>query len=171
MCGRFTLTVDPADLQDAFPQFTFPEKYAPRYNISPTQPILAIPNDGKNSADFFIWGLIPSWAKDPSIGSQDDQRARGDPRRKTILSGGIQVPPLPDPGRRILRVEAAAGDEGQGSAFHPTQERKAVCLRRVMGHLAKSLMGGTVKSATIITTAPNSLMAPIHNRMPVILPQ
>ena len=69
MCGRFTLTVDPADLQE-FGEFMFPQEFAPRYNIAPTQPVLAIPNDGKNKADFFRWGLIPSWAKDISIGNK-----------------------------------------------------------------------------------------------------
>ena len=70
MCGRFALTVDPADLRDAFPEFTFPGQFAPRFNIAPTQPVLVIPNDGAGRADFFVWGLIPSWAKDPSIGAR-----------------------------------------------------------------------------------------------------
>ena len=70
MCGRFTLTVDPADLQDVFADFIFPTQFAPRYNIAPTQPVLAIPNDGKNKADFFLWGLIPSWSKDPAIANK-----------------------------------------------------------------------------------------------------
>ena len=70
MCGRFTLTVNPADLQDAFENVTFPQKFAPRYNIAPTQPVLAIPNDESSTADFFLWGLIPMWAKDPGIGNK-----------------------------------------------------------------------------------------------------
>ncbi|MFH1905766.1 MAG: SOS response-associated peptidase family protein, partial [Chloroflexota bacterium] len=70
MCGRFALTVDPTDLQEAFPEFTFPGQFAARYNIAPTQPVLVIPNDGAGRADFFVWGLIPSWAKDPSIGAR-----------------------------------------------------------------------------------------------------
>ena len=70
MCGRFTLTVDPAQFQETFSNFTFPDQFAARFNIAPTQPVLAIANDGRNTADFFIWGLIPSWAKDPSIASK-----------------------------------------------------------------------------------------------------
>ncbi len=54
MCGRFALTVDPADLQDAFPEFSFPGQFAARYNIAPTQPVLVIPNDGTGKADFFV---------------------------------------------------------------------------------------------------------------------
>ncbi len=67
MCGRFTLTVDPAELMDVFGSFTFPTQFSPRYNIAPSQPVLAIPNDAKNAADFFSWGLIPSWSRDPTI--------------------------------------------------------------------------------------------------------
>ena len=70
MCGRFTLTVNPAELQQAFENYTFPARFAPRFNIAPTQPVLAIPNDDRFKADFFVWGLIPMWAKDPSIGSR-----------------------------------------------------------------------------------------------------
>src|SRR3990172_5471269 len=70
MCGRYALTIDPGDLQIAFPEFAFPAQDAPRFNIAPSQPIIALPNDGKNRVDFFVWGLIPSWAKDPSIGNR-----------------------------------------------------------------------------------------------------
>ena len=74
MCGRFTLTADISTLQDSFPFVHMPEgmqgDMQPRYNIAPTQPVAVVPNDGKNQLDFFVWGLIPSWAKDPSIGSR-----------------------------------------------------------------------------------------------------
>ena len=70
MCGRFTLTVNPAETQETFNKFTFPQQFAPRFNIAPSQPVLAIPNDDQNTADFFVWGLIPMWAKDPSIGNR-----------------------------------------------------------------------------------------------------
>ena len=70
MCGRFTLTINPAETQETLSKFSFPQKFAPRYNIAPTQPILAIPNDDQNTADFFVWGLIPMWAKDSSIGNR-----------------------------------------------------------------------------------------------------
>src|SRR5512136_1447163 len=70
MCGRFALSLDPADLADAFPEYAFPAGFSPRFNIAPTQPVLVLPNDGSNRADFFLWGLIPSWAKDPTIGGR-----------------------------------------------------------------------------------------------------
>jgi len=101
MCGRFTLTVDPAELQDAFADFKFPAQFAPRFNIAPSQPILAIPNDGKAKADFFVWGLIPSWAKDPAIANRLIN-ARARPFRKACLSRRLQIQTLPDPRQRLL---------------------------------------------------------------------
>ena len=70
MCGRFTLTADISALQESFPWLGIPPGLEPRYNIAPTQPVAVVPNDGKNRLDFFTWGLIPSWAKDPSIGNR-----------------------------------------------------------------------------------------------------
>src|SRR5207253_2375930 len=69
MCGRFTLTVDPAQLVQQFgvagPP---PADLSPRYNIAPTQSVLVIANEGEpgeRKLELFKWGLIPSWAKDP----------------------------------------------------------------------------------------------------------
>ena len=70
MCGRFTLTVDPSELNEAFENYSFPKKFSPRFNIAPAQPVLAIPNTPNKKADFFLWGLIPSWSKDPSIANK-----------------------------------------------------------------------------------------------------
>src|SRR4030066_194711 len=67
MCGRFTLTLDPAQLREAFPGLFVPSDIKPRYNIAPSQPVAVIPNTGESKLDFFTWGLIPSWAKDSSI--------------------------------------------------------------------------------------------------------
>src|SRR5262249_30987549 len=71
MCGRYTL-INLAQLTNLFPWIgeAPPPELRPRYNIAPTQPILAIANDKPNAFDFFVWGLIPSWAKDPSIGNK-----------------------------------------------------------------------------------------------------
>src|SRR5574338_42434 len=70
MCGRFTLTADPEKIREAFPYVDVPEEIQPRYNVAPTQPVAVIPNNGENRLDFFVWGLIPSWAKDPEIGNR-----------------------------------------------------------------------------------------------------
>lgn len=168
MCGRFTLTVDPADLQSAFPQFTFPEKYAPRYNISPTQPILAIANDGKNAADFFIWGLIPSWAKDPSIGTRMINARAETLAEKPSFRAGFKYHRCLILADGFYEWKQQPGTKVKVPHFIRLMNGKPFAIAGLWDTW-QSPDGGTVKSATIITTAPNSLMAPIHNRMPVIL--
>ena len=70
MCGRYTL-IRLADFTDMFPWIRGPQvDPPPRYNIAPTQPIAAVLNDGTNRIDYVRWGLIPSWAKDESIGNR-----------------------------------------------------------------------------------------------------
>lgn len=169
MCGRFTLTVDPADLQDAFPQFTFPEKYAPRYNISPTQPILAIPNDGKSNADFFVWGLIPSWAKDPSIGSKLINARSETLAEKPSFRGGFKYHRCLILADGFYEWKTQPGTKIKVPHFIRLKSGKPFAFAGLWDTW-QSPDGGAVKSATIITTSPNRLMAPIHNRMPVILP-
>ncbi|MCP4576805.1 MAG: SOS response-associated peptidase, partial [Deltaproteobacteria bacterium] len=68
MCGRFAMTMELSELMEAFPWIDFGTVYKPRYNITPSQEILAVPNTSKNKAGWFRWGLIPSWAKDIKIG-------------------------------------------------------------------------------------------------------
>ena len=100
MCGRFTLTADPADLQESFYWVNFGNAdITPRYNIAPTQGIPVVTNDGSNKLDFFTWGLVPFWAKDPSIGSRMINA-----RAETLAEKRFQTPALPDPGGWILRV-------------------------------------------------------------------
>ena len=169
MCGRFTLTVDPADLQDAFPQFTFPEKYAPRYNISPTQPILAIPNDGKSNADFFVWGLIPSWAKDPSIGSKLINARSETLSEKPSFRAGFKYHRCLILADGFYEWKTQPGTKTKVPHFIRLKSGKPFAFAGLWDTW-QSPDGGAVKSATIITTSPNRLMAPIHNRMPVILP-
>lgn len=169
MCGRFTLTVDPADLQDAFPQFTFPEKYAPRYNISPSQPILAIPNAGNNAADFFIWGLIPSWSKDPSIGSKMINARAETLAEKPSFRAGFKYHRCLILADGFYEWKQQPGTKAKTPHFIRLKSGKPFAFAGLWDTW-QSPDGGIVKSATIITTGPNSLMAPIHNRMPVILP-
>src|SRR5947209_10562101 len=69
MCGRYTL-FRLEQLLKNFPGIRLPPDMTPRYNIAPGQPILAVSNEKPDQFDYFHWGLIPSWAKDPSIGNR-----------------------------------------------------------------------------------------------------
>lgn len=166
MCGRFALSVDAATLQETFPSFTFPTQWTPRFNIAPGQPILVLPNDGTNRADFFLWGLIPSWAKDVTIG-----RRLINARAETLA-----VKPAFRAAYRYRRclVFASGFFEWQqaGGKKIPYFVRLKSGRPFAFAGLWEdwhSADGSSVLSAAIVTTEPNELLAPLHDRMPVIL--
>lgn len=168
MCGRFSLTVDPSELQDAFKDYTFPEKFAPRFNIAPSQPVLGIPNDGRSRADFFVWGLIPAWSKEASIGNRLIN-ARGETlAEKPSFRGGYKY-------KRCL-VLANGFYEWKSNPGTKTKIPHFIHLKTGHPFAFAGLWdewhspdGSEIRSCTIITTEPNPLMASIHDRMPVIL--
>lgn len=169
MCGRFTLTIDPTALQEAFPWAVVPNDLSPRYNIAPSQPVAVIPNTGDNKVTMYKWGLIPSWSKDPSIGDRminaraeslaEKPSFRNAYRRRRclILSDGFyewkQNPDLKSKQPMYIRLK-----DQKPFAFAGLWE------------LWQAPDGSEIRSCTIITTQPNSLLQSIHNRMPVILP-
>lgn len=168
MCGRFTLTVDPAELQENFPDVTFPAQYAPRYNIAPTQPVLAIPNDGQNKADFFVWGLIPSWAKDPTIGNKLIN-ARGETLgEKPSFRGAYKYKRCLIPANGFYEWKSQPGTKVKVPYFIHLKSGLPFAFAGLWDEW-HSPDGALIRSCTIITTEPNSLMATLHNRMPVIL--
>lgn len=71
MCGRFTLTANVAEIIERFDieAFLQEDTYLPNYNVAPSQSVIAIINNGTiNKMGYLKWGLIPPWAKEPSIG-------------------------------------------------------------------------------------------------------
>ncbi len=168
MCGRFTLTVDPADLQDAFSDYIFPAEFAPRFNIAPTQPILAIPNDGKHTADFFIWGLIPTWAKDPSIGNRLINARAETLAEKPSFRGSFKYHRCLILADGFYEWKSQPGTKTKTPYFIHLKNRRPFAFAGLWDEW-NSPDGSQIKSGTIITTHPNELMASLHNRMPVIL--
>ncbi len=169
MCGRFTLATDPADQQEAFPDFFFPEQFHPRYNVAPTQPILALPNDGTNKADFFLWGLIPSWAKDPTIGSRLINARAETLAEKPAFRSAYKYHRCLIFADGFFEWQTRPGAKGKTPYFIRMKNGRPFAFAGLWERwLAPE--GSEVRTATIITTGPNELMVPIHNRMPVILP-
>jgi putative SOS response-associated peptidase YedK len=170
MCGRFTLTVDPSQLQKAFPWLSVPAQFSPRYNIAPSQPVAVVPNNGQNKLDFFIWGLIPSWSKDPSIGNRMINA-----RAETLA----EKPSFRNAFRRRRCLVLADGfyewkksPDGKGKIpMYIQLETNNPFAFAGLWEIWNSTEGSEVHSCTIITTNPNDFMSSIHNRMPVILPE
>lgn len=168
MCGRFIMTFDPAQLRDAFPWLDIREDWEPRFNIAPTQPVAVIPNRGDNRLDFFQWGLIPAWAKDPSIGSRLINARAETLAEKASFRNAYR--------RRRCLILADGFYEWKVIAG---QKRKQPILIKMQSgdpfgfaglwETWSSPEGSQLNSCTIITTEPNELVREIHNRMPVIL--
>ncbi len=168
MCGRFTLTVDPADLKEQYRGASFPGKFAPRYNIAPSQAVLAIPNDGKNAADFFLWGLIPSWAKDASIGNRMIN-ARGETlAEKPSYRGVYKYKRCLIPADGFYEWKSQPGTKTKIPYFIHMKDGKPFAFAGLWDEW-RAADGSPLRTCTIITTSPNPLMASIHDRMPVIV--
>jgi putative SOS response-associated peptidase YedK len=168
MCGRFTLTVDPGQLQEEFPWVDVPPGFSPRFNIAPTQPVAVVPNDGSNHLDFFVWGLIPFWAKDPEIGSRLINARSETLAEKPAFRGSLRH-------RRCLVIADGfyewrqEPDSKAKTPMYIQLKSKKPFAFAGLWDVWHSPDGSEVRSCTIITTRPNSLVESIHNRMPVIL--
>lgn len=165
MCGRFVLTANPEAIQLQF-SLTGVPNIPPRFNVAPTQPVAVITNEKPHELTFHQWGLIPSWAKDTSIGS------------KMINARAESVAEKPAFRSAFKRRRCILPSDG----FYEWQDRggKKVPLfihledRELFGlaglwEVWHSPDGGELRTCTIVTTDANSFMQPIHNRMPVIL--
>ncbi len=170
MCGRFTLTVDPADLHDTYPEFTFPEKAGPRFNIAPTQPVLVVPNDGSNKADYYVWGLIPSWAKDPKIGNALINARADTLAEKPAFRSAYKYHRCIIFADGFFEWQPQPGTKTKVPHYIRLKSEQPFAFAGLWEHW-QSPDGSEIKTATIITTDPNELTGKIHNRMPVILPK
>jgi putative SOS response-associated peptidase YedK len=167
MCGRFTLTAPHQALAQLFPLFDLPD-VPPNYNVAPTQAVLAVrvPHGQDQPAPALLkWGLVPGWADDPALGNRminaraetaaDKPSFRSAFRRRRCLvlangfyewgkAGGKKQPYL-------IRLRGGAPFAFAGLWEHWERDGRAV------------------DSCTILTTDPNELVKPLHDRMPVIL--
>ena len=168
MCGRYTLIADLGDLAQRFEFDGSDFSYDPGYNIAPTESVLTVRNVEGREAALMKWGLIPFWAKDPKIGSRMIN-ARAETvaekpafrnalkkRRCLVLADGYYEWQKTPVGKRPYRIIMKSGEPFAMAGLWETW---------------KDLQGNVVPSCTIITTAANDFLSPIHNRMPVILPR
>ena len=168
MCGRFTQTASPEVIAEQF-KITNPPLFTPRYNIAPSQPIAAIridPDTATRTLVMLRWGLIPSWAKDPKIGNQCINAKAETVAEKPSFRSAFKK-------RRCLVIATGFYEwQIQGRAKQPIwiglQSKRPFAFAGLWEQW-KPPEGEPLETCTIITTEPNDLMAPIHNRMPVIL--
>jgi putative SOS response-associated peptidase YedK len=168
MCGRFTLADPDADLAVQFNLAEIPD-LQPRYNIAPTQPVAAVRLNAEGAARemvLFYWGLIPFWAKDPGIGARMINARAETAAEKPAFRAAFKR-------RRCLVVadgfyEWQKQDGGKQPFFIRMKEGKPFAFAGLWEHWEGG-DGSVIESCTLLTTEPNELLRPVHNRMPVIL--
>jgi putative SOS response-associated peptidase YedK len=168
MCGLFILLTDLSLITESFNVQDVACEYRPGSRISPGQQVAAVIQDDKNRLVNFRWGLIPSWAKDPSIGNRMFNARAETLSEKPSFKNAFKK-------RRCLII---------ADGFYEWQK-----LGKVKKPLYFSLKSGRpfgfaglhetwvspdhqpIHTCTIITTEPNELIKPIHDRMPVMVPK
>jgi putative SOS response-associated peptidase YedK len=168
MCGRFTLHASPEEVAALFGLDSAPE-LAPRYNVAPTQPVGIVrfdPHAQQREWSLALWGLIPSWSKDPSIGARMINA-----RSETV----VEKPSYRAAFKRRRCLLPANGFfewKRDGRAKQPFYFSSADSGLLALAGLWESWTGpdgSQLDSCTILTTDANELVAGVHDRMPVIL--
>jgi len=169
MCGRYRLSRRKQILEAHFETAEWPDDWSPRYNVAPTQAVPVIrqhPKEPARQLSHMLWGLIPNWAKDPSIASSTinaksetaaDKPAFRDPlkfRRCLIPADGFYEWKKNGASKQPYCFEV---DRGELFAFAGLWDGW------------KDGNGKWVKTCTIMTITPNTVTASVHDRMPVIL--
>ena len=165
MCGRYTLTIDIKTIAEKFGVPASLET-SPRYNVAPTQEVVTIMRNGTSHLALLRWGLIPSWAKDESIGSRMINARAESLAEKASFKGLLRS-------KRCLVIADGFYEWRQENGFktpmYITLKNGEPFAFAGLWDQWKSPDGQQVRSCTIITTEPNDVLAPIHNRMPAIL--
>jgi len=176
MCGRFTSTTPTSELAEFFEAETDLFDSEENFNVTPTSDIRVIHEDenGQRRLDLMFWGLVPNWAESPAMGSRlinarsetvavkPSFRSAFRRRRCIIPVDGfyewVQVPE-----RKKKQPVYISARDGKPLAFAGIWE--------TWRSKDESTASGELRSCSIITGPPNDLIAPLHDRMPMILPR
>ena len=171
MCGRFTLRAPTSAIVDHFALLGEVPLLTPRYNIAPTQPVAVVRLDGRAAAPrreltALQWGLIPHWAKDPSIGARMINARAETVAEKPAYKAAFR--------RRRCLVPADGFYEWRKDGNRKQPYFISLHDDRLFAFagLWESWEGADhshIESCTLLTTEPNEVIRPIHDRMPVIL--
>jgi putative SOS response-associated peptidase YedK len=169
MCGRYRLSRRKQILAEHFEADPVDDDWEPRYNIAPTQVVPVVRQTANSGRELSLlrWGLIPPWATDPSIGFKTINA-----RSETITTTASFRDPF-----RTQRCLIPA--DGFYEWKRTGKSKQPFCFAVGDGEIFAFAglwdrwidpKGQEIKTCTIITTTPNSNLAGIHDRMPVVLP-
>jgi putative SOS response-associated peptidase YedK len=169
MCGRFVQAVDPESYAVVFgAEVVVTEALAPSYNVAPTDQVYAVAeHEGRRLLGTFRWGLVPWWADDVRIGAKHINA-----RAETVAT----KPAFKDSFARKRCIVPVDGfyewerkEAGKLPHYVHAADGSPLALAGLWASRKDPDTGERLASCTIITTSPNDLLRPIHNRMPVVL--
>ena len=169
MCGRFTRKENMQRLAEKLGLKVIP-LLSPRYNIAPSQLVACVRTNPESEEREFMelkWGLVPSWANDTSIGN------------KLINARGETVAEKPAFRKAFKQQRCLVLADGFYEWKREGKTKQPYYIRFKDGRIFAfaglwerwEKQEPALETCALITTAPNTLMEPIHNRMPVILPE
>jgi putative SOS response-associated peptidase YedK len=166
MCGRFAQRSDPKRLAGEFKVSEAPDVEA-RYNIAPTQEILGVVDAGDGrEMKFFKWGLIPSWAKDTSMGARLINARSETVEEKPAFREAFKKRRCIIPADGFYEWQRT---EGKKQPFFFQMMDKSPFGFAGLWERWQGVGGQVIESCTILTTEANEVLSPVHDRMPVIL--
>jgi len=165
MCGRYSFSASRKKLQQQFPGVHVEDTPEVNYNVAPTQRGYVITDDQPQQLQQFVWGLVPFWAKDQKIGSRLINARAESIHEKPSFREAVR--------KRRCWVLADSFYEwkkidGKKQPYRIYRKSEDLLVFAGIWEVWRK-ENTTLYSYSIITTTPNAEMAPVHNRMPVVL--
>jgi putative SOS response-associated peptidase YedK len=168
MCGRYVLSSTASSISKEFGLEQTLFSIQPSYNIAPSQPVIVIANEGVKKVIQCRWGLIPSWAKDPSIGHKMINARSETVAEKPSFREAFKKHRCLIPSDGFFEWRKEKG--GKVPLFIHLKNGKPFGFAGLYS-VWTSPEGDQLSTCTILTTTANKLLEPIHDRMPVIIPK
>lgn len=166
MCGRFILSLQLDEIRRVL-GVESPPDWLPRYNIAPSQPAMVVAA-ADMQAVWMRWGLVPGWAKDAAIGTKMINARAETLAEKPAFRQALARRRCLVPANGFYEWQKLPGGRGTQPLCFTLKDGNPFFFAGLWENWRQP-DGADYLSFTLITCAPNSLMAPIHDRMPVIL--
>jgi putative SOS response-associated peptidase YedK len=168
MCGRYAFLLPPEAMAALFKILNEAVDYPPRYNITPTQPVIAVmEREGRRTAELFRWGFVPGWVKDPKewpllINARAESMAEKPSFRDAVRNSRCIVP-------ATGYYEWMKGADGKRLPYYITSAETETMAFAGLYSTWAGPNGEEVDTVCIVTVDPNLEISGVYDRMPAIL--
>ena len=167
MCGRYSFVVEDALIWERFGIRVRTAVYKAVYNCAPSQDLPVITNEGDGALELLRWGLVPSWAKDPSVGARMINARSETVMEKPSFRNAFRNRRCLVPADSFYEWER----QGKKMPFRILLKSRMPFAMAGIWEQWEKRDGPLLRSFSILTTRANELIAPLHDRMPVIVPK